>query len=72
MWVGCQLHAPAVLPRGNSHVPITQEAGWAPGWVWMSVEKRKSLHPPDFEPRTVQLVDSRYIDYAILAPCLGI
>jgi hypothetical protein len=24
-------------------VPIVQEAGWAPGLVWVGVEKRKSL-----------------------------
>jgi hypothetical protein len=38
MRVGGQLHAPALLPRERDPVPILQEAGWAPGPVWMAAE----------------------------------
>ena len=41
-------------------LPIVQEAGWAPGPVWTV---RKILSPPEFDPRTVQPVVSRYTDY---------
>jgi len=30
-------------PREMARVPIVQEAGWAPGPVWTSKEKRKFL-----------------------------
>ena len=33
-----QRHAPAALYSGKDPVPITQEAGWAPGPVWTSAE----------------------------------
>ena len=36
------------------------EAEWAPGPVWTGVE---NLAPPEFDPRTVQPVASRYTDY---------
>ena len=36
MRAGGQLHAPAALPPGKS--PIVQEAGWAPGPIWMGAE----------------------------------
>jgi hypothetical protein len=36
MEVSGQLHAPATLPSGkDTLVPIEEEAGWAPGLVWM-------------------------------------
>jgi hypothetical protein len=47
---------------GNDPVPVLQEAGWAPGPVSTGAE---NLAPPGFDPRTVQLVASRYTDYAI-------
>ena len=46
--------------------PIVQEAGWAPGPVWTCAENLAP--PPGFDPRTVQPVASRYIDWAIPAP----
>ena len=57
----------SVTPRplftpGKDLVPIVQEAGWAPGTVWPGAE---NLAPPEFDPRTVQPVASRYADYAI-------
>jgi hypothetical protein len=42
-------------------VPNVQEVGWAPGPVWTGAE---NLHPPGFDPQTVQSVASRYTDYA--------
>jgi len=59
-----QRHAPAaVFIPGKDPVPIVQEAGWAPGPVWTGAENLAP--PPRFDPRTVQLVASRYTDYAI-------
>ena len=49
-----------LYPREKDPVPIVEEAGWAPGPVWTGVE---NLHPPGFDPRTVQPVASRYTDY---------
>jgi hypothetical protein len=42
-------------------VPIVQEAGWTPGPVWTGAENL--VTPPGFDPRTVQLVASRYTDW---------
>jgi hypothetical protein len=42
-------------------VPIVQEAGWAPGPVWMGAKNRTPL---GFNPWTVQTVVSRYTDCA--------
>ena len=33
-----QDHTLSTLPQGRDPVPIVQEAGWAPGLVWMGVE----------------------------------
>ena len=46
---------------GKDPVPIAQEAEWAPGPVWTGAE---SVAPTGFDPRTVQPVANRYIDYA--------
>jgi hypothetical protein len=40
--VGGQRHAPAAFTPGKDPVPIVQEAGWAPGPVWISA---KNLAP---------------------------
>jgi hypothetical protein len=45
-------------------ITILQEAGWASRPVGTGTE---NLAPPGFDPRTVQPVASRYIDYAIPA-----
>ena len=55
---------PPLHPRGRDMIPIVQEAGWAPGQVWMSAE---ILSPLEFNPRIIQIVASRYNDYAIPA-----
>jgi len=40
MGVSGQCHAPAPLPLGKRDpVPIQQEAGWAPGPVWMIIQE---------------------------------
>jgi hypothetical protein len=56
----------SVKPRplstlGKDPVPIVQEAGWAPGPVLTGAE---NLAPPEFDPRTVQPLASRYTDWA--------
>jgi len=38
MWVGGQHHAPEALPQEIGPVLVVQEAGWAPGPVWMGAE----------------------------------
>ena len=38
-------HAPAVFTPGKDPLPIVQEAGWAPGRVWIGAE---NLGPPGF------------------------
>jgi len=40
MGVGAQPHAPAASTAGKDPVPIVQEAGWAPGPVWMGGKSR--------------------------------
>jgi hypothetical protein len=50
------------LPPGKDPVPIVQEAGWAPGPVWTDAENLAP--PPGFDPWTIQLVASRYTNYA--------
>ena len=61
MGVGGQRHAPAAFTLGKDPVPIVQEAGWAPGPVWIGAE---NLAPPGLDPWNVQPVGSRYADYA--------
>jgi hypothetical protein len=63
MGVGGQRHAPAAFNPGKDPVPIVQEAGWAPGPVWISAENLAPPLPPGFQP-----VASRYTDWAIPDP----
>jgi hypothetical protein len=62
MGVGGQHHAPAALPTGKR--PVTHCTG---GWVGprASMEGTENLAPPEFDPRAVQPVASRYTDDAI-------
>ena len=66
MAMGCQSHAPAVLPP--ERVPGTHGVGaWIgpqsrSGWIW---RRENLLSTPGFEPRTVQPVANRYTDLAI-------
>jgi hypothetical protein len=39
---GGQCHAPAAFTPGKDPVPLVQEAGWAPGTVWIGA---KISHP---------------------------
>ena len=63
MGVGGQRHAEADLPPWKTRYPF--EAGWAPGLVWTGA--KNLAPPPGFDPRAVQLVTSRYTDWAIPA-----
>ena len=56
-----------LFTAGKDPVPIVQEAGWAPGPVWTSVE---NVTPPGFDPRTVQSLANHYTDYATRATSL--
>ena len=49
-------------------IPIVQEAGWAPGPIWIGVKKSNSPAPPGFKPWAIQPLVSRYTDYVTLAP----
>jgi hypothetical protein len=64
MGVGGQRHAPAALPPGMTRYPLYRRLGRLQG---RSGRVRKISPPPGFDPRTVQLVASRYNDYAIPA-----
>jgi hypothetical protein len=65
MGVGGQLHAPAALPPGKTRYTLYRRLGGPQG---RSGRLRKISPTPGFDPRTVQPVASRYIDYAIPAP----
>jgi hypothetical protein len=62
--VGGQRHAPAALPPGNKSG--THRIG---GWVdpGAGLDGKENLAPSGFDARKVQLVASRYTDYAITA-----
>ena len=63
-WGGGQHHAPAALPPGKTRYPLYRRLGGSQGWSgWV----RKISPTPWFDPRTVQPVASRYIDWAIPA-----
>jgi hypothetical protein len=57
MGVDGQRHALVAFTPSKDPVPTVQEAGWAPGSVWIGAE---NLALPGFEPRTVQLTGNRY------------
>ena len=59
---------PGRFTPGKDPVPIVQETGWAPGSVWTM----KILVPPGFDPRTLQPVVSRYIDWATRPTCFAL
>jgi hypothetical protein len=63
-WVVSSTPRP-LYPRERDPVPIVYEAGGAPQDRTGRVLKIST--PPGFDPRTVQLVASRYIDCAIAA-----
>ena len=63
-WGGRSTARTGHLYPGKDTVSILQEAGWAPGPVWLFAE---NLPPPGFDPRNFQAVASRYTDYLIPA-----
>jgi hypothetical protein len=67
MGMGGQRHAPAALPPGMTRYPLYRRLGRPQG---RSGRVLKISFPPGFDPRTVQLVASRYTDYAISAHTL--
>ena len=44
-------HASAALPREREPVPILQEAGWAPGPVWIRLPDRITRREPLYRLR---------------------
>ena len=61
---GGQRHAPAALPPAMTRYPLYRRLGRPQGW---SGRVLKTSPTPGFDSRTVQLVASRYNDYAIPA-----
>jgi len=57
--VGGQRHAPAALPPGETRYPLHRVLG---GPHDRSGRVRKIAPPPEFDPRTIQPVASRYAD----------
>ena len=64
MGEGDQRHDPAALPPGMTRYPLYRRLGRPQG---LSGRVLKTSPPPVFDTRTVQLVASRYTDYAIPA-----
>jgi len=64
MGVGGQRQAPAALPQEKTRYSLYRRLSGTHG---RSGRMRKFLPPPGFDPRTVQLVASRYTDWAISA-----
>ena len=64
MGVGGQRHAPAALHPGKTRYPLYRRLG---GPHSRSGQVRKISPPPQFDPRTVQPVASRYTEWAIQA-----
>jgi hypothetical protein len=63
--VGNQHRAPAALPPGKTRYPLYKRLGGPQG---RSGRMRKIPPLPEFDPRTVQPVASRYTAWAISAP----
>ena len=57
MGVGGQRHAPAAFTPVKNLVPIVQEAGWAPGPVWIDEEilAPTGIRSPDLQARSESL-----------------
>ena len=62
MGVGSQRHAPTAFNPGKDPVPIVQEAGWAPGPVWIGAENLvpTGIRSPDLPARSESLYRLRY------------
>ena len=57
-----QRHVPSALYLGKEPVPIAQEAGWAPGYVWTGAENLAptGIRSPDRPVRSQSLYRLRY------------
>jgi hypothetical protein len=64
MEVGGLRHAPAAFTPGKDTVPIVQEAGWAPGAVWIGAENLAptGIRSQDLLARGESLYRLRYPD----------
>ena len=62
MEVGDQRHAPAAFTPGKDPVPIVNEAGWAPGPVWIGAENLAptGIRSLDLPARSESLYRLRY------------
>jgi hypothetical protein len=60
--VGDQRHDPAAFTPGKDPVPIVQEAGWAPGPVWIVAENLAptGIRSPDLPARSESLYRLSY------------
>ena len=63
---GWHRYPPAAVSPVKSPVLILELIGWAPGPVWMGVEKKKYLAAEGFESRTVHPVASLYADHYLI------
>jgi hypothetical protein len=64
MGVGGQHHSPAALPPGMTQYPLYRRLGGPRG---RSGQVPKISPPPEFNPRTIQPVASRYTVWALPA-----
>ena len=62
--MGGQHHTPAALPPGKTRYPLYRRLGGPQG---RSGRVRKISPPPEFDPRTVQPVASRYTNWTFPA-----
>ena len=62
MEVGGERHAPAAFTHVKDPIPILQEAGWAPGTVWIGAENlaHTGIRSPDLPARSESLYRVRY------------
>jgi hypothetical protein len=62
MGVGGQRHAPVTFTPGKDPVPSEQEAGWAPGPVWIGAENLAptGIRSPDVATRSESLYRLRH------------
>jgi hypothetical protein len=65
MWWVVNSTSRPFYPREGARYPLYRKLGGAPGPVWTGAENLAP--PPGFDPRTVQPVASRYIDWAMAA-----
>ena len=61
MWLGGQRHAPIALPPGMTRLLLYKKLGGPQG---RSERMRIISPPPEFDPRIIQPVASRYTDCA--------